>query len=174
MRKALVLSICALLCGCGSHTQKPSTAQSPATIKPIKAPILDTPPQYDHGIYANYILSVVIEGGKIDFHNIDAYAAFKPVQFTLTDGETKSIEIEKSGDNFFRSKTSLTVEYDDGILSLDVAPNPYEMRRDTGSARDLHFNSRWLRGLRYDHINTQGEASLDEVSVTVLLAPQGN
>ena len=80
-----------------------------------------------------------------------------------------SIELIKSGDNFFQSKTVLTYSYKDGTFSLDIKPNPYLLTPTVNFFKEIKFTKRWLQGDKYSHISTQGAAGLDQVSVFLML-----
>ena len=170
MKKIALLGIICLLTACA--------ARAPSVVPPTSMGVsTETPPlstEYDNRAYENYVLVVSLEGGRINFNNIDGYAAFLPVRFSLKNNETKSIEIVKMGDNFFHSKTVLTVQYVNGILLLDTNVDPYAIRPSTSMAKEFRFNSHWLVKERYDNISTQGEASLDQVSITLQLTREGS
>ncbi len=170
MKKIIILLGAFLLSACASHAPL-DTTQTTSTEVPSKT--VQALTEYDNKAYERYVLVVSLQGGRVNFNNIDGYAAFTPVRFILKNNETRAIEIVKAGDNFFHSKILLMAHYENGILLLDTNVDPYAVRPSTGMARELQFNSHWLEQERYDNISTQGEASLDQVSVIVQLTAEG-
>ncbi len=156
-------------CACAS---KKEVAVKPPPSNLITTAIDENSSQYDANAYSNYSLRVNIDGGHVNFNNIDGFADFDPVAFSIKNGEKKSIQITKSGDNFFRSRTTLSIYYKDGMLAVDTKPSPFVLNPNSTPARELLFNPHWLSGDKYSNINTQGEAGLEQANITVKLIPK--
>lgn len=169
MKKICLILLILGICAC---TSKNEVGVKPPPSNLIQAAISEGSTQYDANAYSNYVLKINIDGGHVNFNNIDGYADFNPIAFSIKNGEQKTIKMTKAGDNFFRSTTILSVSYKDGRLWLDTKPNPYVLIPNASPSRELSFNQRWLIGDKYSSINTQGEAGLEQANITVKLTPK--
>lgn len=171
MKKILITLTCLLLTACAHKSEVASkTTQPENSVVNLSL----SPAQTNRVDFSDSRLQVALTGGRVDFNNIDAYAAYEPVHFSLDDGETKAVTITKAGDNFFDSSTMLTASFKDGTLSLDTKPNPFGAHRGNNPAREITYSPTWRAGETYKNINSQGEASLDQVTVTILLTRKGS
>jgi hypothetical protein len=164
--KIIILFIIIFLSACAQTTKQEAPTPTQQALEKIQGrPALP----FGGNHYDNYQLSVSLGGGKVNFNNIDGFAEFIPVEFTLKNNETKSIVLKKSGNNFFDSATVLTVTYEQGILSLDTLPNPYTQHPEETSKTTLSFSPEWLTGKTYYNISTHGKAGLSNTAIQLHL-----
>ena len=174
--KTLVIGLSLALAACATKANKvdADTAQSDV-IAPVEAePVNDdqaqpTPAGYSESQYSHYDLLISIKGGEANFNNVDGYASYTPVTFSLKSGEKKSIPIIKAGKNFFDSKTVLTAYLNNGVLSLDTTPSPFALHHAENPDRTIPFTTGWLQGKTYYNISTHGQAGLNNTTVTLHL-----
>lgn len=123
-----------------------------------------------HFVASDYIhkpISVTIENGFADFHNIDGYAAYEPIVFVLKEGQVVTKSLTKTGNNFFNSNAKITLRYNNGILYIDV-PSP-ENAKLTYSGVQFKLNKDWLNGGLYKDVNTDGFCNLRNADITIKL-----
>ena len=115
--------------------------------------------------YINKPISVTIEKGEADFHNIDGFAAYQPIVVFLKNGEVVTKSLTKTGNNFFDSNAKITLRYYNGLLYID------EVSREdihlSYAGLTLPLNEGWLKGQVYMPVNTEGFSRLRNAVVTV-------
>ena len=158
-----------MLCVLAACSETKVASQS--TPKPIVVPSSQKPlaTSFDKVAYLSDKLAVRIQSGSVNFHNIDGDAPYVPVTVILNPGETKKITLTKPGQNFFDSKTALTLQYTQGVLMVDTAPNPFGLTDTCASPISFPLRQQWLVGETYTKVNTVCEAGLREVSIRVKL-----
>jgi len=110
-------------------------------------------------------ISVTIEKGLADFHNIDGSSAYEPIVFVLKDGQVVTKSLVKSEGSFFNSNAKITLRYHNGILYVDELS-----RRDINlnyPGVEFTLNEAWLNGETYKDVDTYGFSNLRNVNVTI-------
>jgi len=155
MRLFLLLLLSSLLLACAS-------SQEVRQVVPEQA---NDAAHFTASDYLNKQISVTIENGLADFHNIDGFSAYEPIAFVLKPGQVVTKNLIKSGDNFFNSNGKITLHYNNGILFVD------ELSRENINLNYLgvqfNLNEAWLNGQTYKNVSTYGFCNLRNADVTV-------
>lgn len=115
--------------------------------------------------YVNKAISVTIEKGTVDFHNIDGFWAYQPIVVVLKNGDTVTKSLTKAGDNFFDSNAKITFRYYNGLLYIDEV-----FRKDAGfnyPGVKFTLEQDWLSAKLYKNVNTYGLSNLRNAQITV-------
>lgn len=115
--------------------------------------------------YINQPISVTIQKGLVNFHNINGFSAYQPVAFSLKNGSIITKALTRTGNNFFDSNAKITLYYHNGVLFVD-----YNQNLNAGlayTAIQFTLNKHWLNGEVYTNVNSYGYSNLRDAEVTV-------
>jgi len=111
----------------------------------------------------NEFLEVTVFDGKVMFPpSFINWQNYKPVKFTIFEGQCSDIAIEHQSDN--DSKTKLGVCFYDNVLYLD--PIYYDLTKKNGTTT-IHFSPLWLTGFTYKGISSSGYVRMNNVTIEI-------
>lgn len=155
MRLFLVLLLSAVLLACTHHEEVKQ-------IIPMQA-VQES--QFVASDYLNKSISVTIENGQADFHNINGFSAYERIVFLLKPGQVLTKSLIKAGDDFFYSNARITLRYDHGVLYVDELALKNTDLNYLGV--QFNLNEAWINGQVYKSVSSDGFANLKNADITV-------
>ena len=111
-------------------------------------------------------LHIYLCDGTVNFHNIIGQAGYQPLTVTITNQQTKNVTIHSNPPNFFNATTITRINYNHGVVKIDVMPGPYHQMFQPYKATQFIFNPTWVTGWQ-STFSTRGFAAFSHATIKI-------